>query len=134
MVSNDKRRCTDILCLILFILALFAFIGLLIYGVISGTPLDVVSVYNSNQVKCRSNPNFKCTTSLIKMASSPISARDSMRSASINVQQLPTLHLPVLLIASPVLADHSLLRIPLRLYWVSAYRMSAPMASLYPRY
>lgn len=52
IVQNNNRSCTDILCLILFILLTGAFIGLLSYGLISGTPKKVFYVYNSNETQC----------------------------------------------------------------------------------
>lgn len=49
------------LCLVLFLLFLFAFLGLLIYGLVKGDPNKVFNVYNAKQVQCYTQTATPCT-------------------------------------------------------------------------
>ena len=46
IVKNINRGCTDLICLILFVLFSFAFIGFMEYGLVDGDARRVFSVYN----------------------------------------------------------------------------------------
>ena len=59
------RGCRDIICAILFILFVMAFAGLLIYGIITGSYLSVVSIYNANHVQCNTMEDNYCTKMFI---------------------------------------------------------------------
>jgi hypothetical protein len=61
VVQNRLRSCTDILCLALFILFAGAFVGLLIYALVSGNPNKVFNVYNADQKQCYTTADTKCT-------------------------------------------------------------------------
>ena len=60
MVPNQLRSCTDVLCAILLFLFIGAFVGLLIYGIITGDFSEIVSVHNSDGVRCDQNPTYPC--------------------------------------------------------------------------
>jgi hypothetical protein len=68
VLPNAARRCTDLVCAVIFGLFLAAFLGLLIYGIVTGNYLSVVSVHNGSQQQCNQNPDFYCTSSLTQMA------------------------------------------------------------------
>ena len=55
------------ICTGLLIIAIGVFVGLLIYGLTQGDLFSVVSLYNSDQVRCNQNPNFPCTYLLIQL-------------------------------------------------------------------
>jgi hypothetical protein len=71
VVQNPHRSCTDICCLILFLLFVGAFIGLLAYGIISGDPKKVINAYNIQQVQCYNTPSTTCNPPSTQTASSP---------------------------------------------------------------
>ena len=68
IVANEHRGCTDIVCAILIFLCIGAFVGLLIYGIITGNLLAVISVYNGAGVRCNSQSNFYCKCGIIQTA------------------------------------------------------------------
>ena len=61
LLPNSMRRCTDCLCTIIFTLFFIAFWALLIYSIISGSYLSVVSIYNGDAIRCNTQPEFTCT-------------------------------------------------------------------------
>jgi choline transporter-like protein 2/4/5 len=48
----DKHGCTDIICSIIFIIFIFAFIGLSIFSYINGNPSDLILPRDSHGLKC----------------------------------------------------------------------------------
>lgn len=54
----QERSCTDIVFLILFCMFLGAFIGILIYAIVTGSPVEAISIHNSDGVACYKNSNF----------------------------------------------------------------------------
>ena len=69
-MPNYLRSCTDIFCLFILVLIIGGFVGLMIYAFIAGDALSVIAIYNSNQVRCNTDPNFPCTFIAIQSATS----------------------------------------------------------------
>lgn len=72
IVPNELRSCTDIVCAILIFLCIGGFTGLLIYGIIVGNLLSVISIYNGAGVQCNQQSNFYCNYYIIQMVTSLI--------------------------------------------------------------
>ena len=49
-------------------LSILAFIGLLIYGIMSGNFFALVSIHNSDGFRCNTDPTFRCKTYHMQMA------------------------------------------------------------------
>lgn len=60
ITPNSLRSCTDVICAVLLFIFIGGFIGLLIYGIVSGSASSVISVYNSDGVRCSTDPTYKC--------------------------------------------------------------------------
>jgi hypothetical protein len=60
IMPNYLRSCTDVVCLGVLVLVIGGFVGLLIYGLVAGSPLSVISIYNGDRVRCDQNANFPC--------------------------------------------------------------------------
>ena len=60
IVKNINRGCTDLICLIIFIIFSFAFIGFMEYGLVDGDARRVFSVYNADGTRCSGTSGFKC--------------------------------------------------------------------------
>lgn len=69
-MPNYLRSCTDIFCLFILVLIVGGFVGLMIYAFIAGDALSVIAIYNPNQVRCNTDPNFPCTFIAIQSATS----------------------------------------------------------------
>ena len=55
-MPNYLRSCTDVVCIGMLVIVVGGFAGLLAYGLIVGDPLAVIAVYNSDGVRCNTNP------------------------------------------------------------------------------
>lgn len=60
-MPNYLRSCTDVLCIVALVIVLGGFVGLMIYGLVDGDPLAVIALYNSDGIRCNTNPTFPCT-------------------------------------------------------------------------
>ena len=56
-----NRSCTDIICCIIFFLAVCCYIGVFIYGVSQGTPRQLVVPYDTDGNKCGETTGYKDT-------------------------------------------------------------------------
>lgn len=65
MIPDNERSCTDIICTILMALSIAAFVGLLVYGIVSGNFFAVVAMHNTDGFRCNTDPDFKCKTAPI---------------------------------------------------------------------
>jgi len=70
-MPNYLRSCTDVVCLGMLVLIIGGFIGLLIYGLVAGSPLSVISIHNGDGVRCDQNANFPCKSRVMQLATSP---------------------------------------------------------------
>ena len=109
-MPNYLRSCTDVICAGVLVLIIGAFVGLLIYGLVAGSPLSVISIYNGSQVRCDLDANFPCKLLSIQSVTSPTATAEAQteQSAWPRALQLQTRSPTVWQTQSTVLEGHSL--------------------------